>query len=315
MLDWSDRHYRYFARLITRNATLYTEMVTTGALLYGDQKRHLQYNQEEHPVALQLGGSDPSELAQCCKLAEDYGYDEINLNVGCPSDRVQNNMIGACLMSHPSLVKECLSEMAAATNKPITIKHRIGIDDFDSLDFLLNFVDVVKDSGCSTFIIHARKAILKGLSPKQNREIPPLCYDRVYALKAAFPDLEIIINGGIKTIEQAQQHLDHIDGVMVGREAYPNPWLLSEVDNGIYLDDSYTSLTRHAIVRAMYPYIEEQLAFDQKLSYITRHILGIFHGQPGGKKFRRYLSENAHKKGAGINTLMTALAEVPEIAC
>jgi len=312
MMEWTDRHYRYFARLISQQTVLYSEMVTTGALLFGDKQRHLQFNEEEHPIALQLGGSRPDELAKCAKLAELYGYNEINLNVGCPSDRVQNNMMGACLMAHPELVSSCVSEMKSATNLPVTVKHRIGIDDYDSLDFLFEFVGKVKESGCSTFIVHARKAILKGLSPKQNREIPPLLYDHVYKLKSEFPELEIIINGGINNHAQVDTHLTHVDGVMVGREAYQNPWLLSTVDKNIYLSNQNNSITRHDIVRQMFPYIERELSSGQRLSYITRHMLGIFHGQNGGKRFRRYISENAHKPGADLSVLENALTQVPE---
>ena len=311
MMDWTDRHYRYFARLISKETVLYTEMVTTGALIYGDKKRHLQYSLEEHPVALQLGGSNPDELATCAALAEEYGYKEVNLNVGCPSDRVQNNMIGACLMAHADLVKSCLSAMSDTCSLPITIKHRIGIDELDSYQFLSDFVGTVKESGCNTFIVHARKAHLQGLSPKQNREVPPLIYDYVYALKKDFPTSEIIINGGIKTIEDSLGHLQYVDGVMVGREAYQNPWLLADVDAMIYAKKT-NSLTRHDVIRQLYPYIEDQLSKGQKLSYITRHILGIFSGRPGGKRFRRYLSENTHKENANISTLEEALLCVPE---
>ena len=312
MMDWTDRHYRYFARLISKEAILYTEMVTTGALIYGDKERHLQYSSEEHPVALQLGGSNPDELAKCAALAEEYGYKEVNLNAGCPSDRVQNNMIGACLMGHAELVKNCLSAMSEACSLPITVKHRIGIDDFDSYAFLSDFVGTVKESGCKTFIVHARKAHLQGLSPKENREIPPLIYDYVYALKKDYPTSEIIINGGIKTIEECLTHLQNVDGVMVGREAYQNPWLLADVDSMIYAKKA-NSLSRHELVRQLYPYIDDQLRKGQKLSYITRHILGIFSSRPGGKRFRRYLSENAHKENANISTLEEALLCVPEV--
>jgi tRNA-dihydrouridine synthase A len=312
MMEWTDRHYRYFARLISQHTLLYSEMVTSGALIHGDKHRHLQYNVEEEPVALQLGGSNAKELALCCKMAEDYGYNEVNLNVGCPSDRVQNNMIGACLMGHASLVNECLSEMSAATSLPVTIKHRIGIDDLDSPEFLFGFVDEVKKSGCATFIVHARKAILQGLSPKENRDIPPLIYDRVYDLKRQFPELEILINGGIKTLDEIQTHLLHVDGVMVGREAYQNPWLLSDIDKEVFKDTNSVSQTRHDIVRLMLPYMEDQLNKGQRLNYMTRHILGIFHGQPGGKKFRRYISENAHKPGANVSIVEAALELVPE---
>jgi tRNA-dihydrouridine synthase A len=286
-------------------------MVTTGALIYGDKKRHLDFSHEEHPVALQLGGSNPKELATCSKIAEDYGYKEVNLNVGCPSDRVQNNLIGACLMGHAELVKTCLASMSEACDIPVTIKHRIGIDDLDSYQFLQDFVGRVHESGCTTFIIHARKAHLQGLSPKENREIPPLNYNYVYKLKNDFPNLEIIINGGIKTIEESSNHLQHVDGVMLGREAYQNPWLLADVDSMIYAS-SEANFSRHDIIRNMFPYVEKQLSEGQKLSYITRHILGLFHGQPGGKRFRRYLSENAHIAGANIQTLEKALMCVPE---
>ena len=311
MMDWTDRHYRFFARLLSTEAVLYTEMVTSGALIYGDKERHLQYNQEEHPVALQLGGSNPDDLATCAKMAEEYGYDEVNLNVGCPSDRVQNNMIGACLMGHASLVRDCLSAMSANCHLPVTVKHRIGIDDQDSYGFLCDFVGTVMESGCRTFIVHARKAHLQGLSPKENREIPPLRYDTVYALKRDFPDCEIIINGGIKTIDECIDHLAHVNGVMLGREAYQNPWLLAEVDALIYAKES-SAVSRHEIIRKLYPYIDSQLSSGQRLSYITRHILGLFHGQPGGKRFRRYLSENAHKPDANLKVLEQALECVPE---
>lgn len=310
MMDWTDRHYRFFARLLSRHTLLYTEMVTTGAIIFGDEERHLAYNEEEHPLALQLGGSDPEALAKCASIAQQRGYDEVNLNVGCPSDRVQNNMIGACLMGHAPLVHDCLVAMRGSCDLPVTIKHRIGIDDLDSEQFLFDFVGTVKESGCKTFIVHARKAILSGLSPKQNREIPPLIYDRVYALKAQFPDLEIIINGGIQSLEQAQQHLQHVDGVMVGREAYHKPWLLADIDSALYGAPAPSVSSRKQAIEAMFPYIETQLRDGQKLSYITRHILGLFHGQPGGKQFRRYLSEHAHLPSAGAEVLEQALSLV-----
>ncbi len=306
MMDWTDRHQRYFARLLSKEALLYSEMITTGAILFGDEQRHLQFNQDEHPLALQLGGSTPADLAKCSKIAQRWGYDEVNLNVGCPSDRVQNNMIGACLMGHASLVKDCLTAMRDACDVPVTVKHRIGIDDLDSAQFLTDFVGEVQESGCETFIVHARIAILQGLSPKENREVPPLNYERVYELKKTFPELEILINGGIKTMAECKAHLSHVDGVMLGREAYSNPWLISEVDTELY-GKSPREFSREDIIRALYPYIESELLKGQKLSYITRHILGIFHGQPGGKQFRRFLSENAHKAGAGNDVLEQAL--------
>ena len=306
MMDWTDRHQRYFARTLSKHALLYTEMVTTGAIIHGGEERHLLFNHEEHPLALQLGGSDPKELAQCSSIGQKWGYDEINLNVGCPSDRVQNNMIGACLMGHPRLVHDCLTAMQSACDIPVTIKHRIGIDELDSAAYLEDFVGTVAESGCRTFIIHARIAILDGLSPKENREIPPLNYERVYEIKKRFPDLEIIINGGIKTIGECHAHLKHVDGVMLGREAYHNPWLLSDVDSSFYKKASLQT-SREAALRSIYPYIEKQLSEGQKLSYITRHILGLFHGQYGGKQFRRHISENAHKPNAGLEVLDKAL--------
>jgi len=285
-------------------------MVTTGALIYGDKDRHLAYNQSEHPIALQLGGSNVQELALCAKMAEDYGYDEVNLNVGCPSDRVQNNMIGACLMAHPQIVADCLAAMRDAVSIPVTVKHRLGIDDLDSDELLHQFVDTVQQSGCSTFIVHARKAILAGLSPKQNRDVPPLEYDRVYRLKRAFPQLEIIINGGVKTIAESKEHLQHIDGVMIGREAYHNPYaILAEVDQLFYGED-IAVITRQQVLQNMLPYIEQQLSAGVPLSYVTRHMLGLFHGMRGGKQFRRVISEQAYKKDAGINVLNEAFARV-----
>lgn len=309
MLDWTDRHYRYFARLISKHAVLYTEMITTGALIHGDRDRYLQFNTQESPLALQLGGSNPEELSLCAKMAEDLGYDEVNLNVGCPSDRVQNNMIGACLMGHPDLVAECIDAMQNTVSIPVTVKHRIGIDDQDSYDELHHFVNTIAATGCSTFIVHARKAILQGLSPKENRDIPPLKYDVAYQLKKDFPSLEIIINGGIKTIDECLGHVDHLDGVMVGREAYQNPWLLSHVDQTLY-GESENLLTRLQVVEAMIPYIEEEMSKGSYLGHITRHMLGIFHSMPGGKKFRRYISENAYKPGATVEVLKQAISIV-----
>ncbi len=311
MMDWTDRHCRYFHRILSRNALLYTEMVTTGALLYGETERFLRHHALEHPIALQLGGSDPQALAQCSQLAQAHGYDEVNLNVGCPSDRVQNNMIGACLMAHPALVAECLERMQAAVTIPVTVKHRLGIDDMDSYEELHRFVEIVRDSGCRTFIIHARKAILKGLSPKQNRDIPPLRYDWVYRLKQAFPELEIIINGGIKSLDECETHLREVDGVMVGREAYQNPYsLLADVDRRFY-GASSDPVSRRQALELMIDYSEQELGDRVNLNHISRHILGLFHAQRGGKQFRRYLSENAHKQGAGIEVLQQALERIP----
>jgi tRNA-dihydrouridine synthase A len=311
MMDWTDRHCRHFHRLLTQHAVLYTEMVTTGAIIHGDRARFLDFNKSEHPVALQLGGSKTDELARCSRYAQDWGYDEVNLNVGCPSDRVQNNMIGACLMAHPELVADCIKSMQDACDIPVTIKHRIGINGRESYTELSDFVGKVADTGCETFIVHARIAILEGLSPKQNRDIPPLQYDAVYKLKQDFPDLEIIINGGIKTLDECDTHLEHVDGIMMGREAYQNPGLLLDVDQRIYNDDRQT-LTMEEAVYAMFPYIEEHLAAESemkgKLNHITRHMLGLFQGYPGARKFRRYLSENAFKPEANTDTLLTALS-------
>jgi tRNA-dihydrouridine synthase A len=311
MMDWTDKHCRMFHRILSKNTVLYSEMVTSGALIFGDKHRHLAYNEGEHPVALQLGGSDPTDLAKCARLAQEYGYDEVNLNVGCPSDRVQNNMIGACLMEYPEKVRDCMSAMQDAVDIPVTIKHRLGIDDLDSDELLHHFVDTVKTSGCSTFIVHARKAILQGLSPKENRDVPPLQYDRVYKLKQSFPKLEIIINGGIKTLDDSQEHLKHVDGVMMGREAYQNPYILAEVDSALYGINQQV-MSRIEAVEAYLPYIEEQLRQDVYLNHISRHILGIFHGMPGGKQFRRLISEQAHKRGAGIEVIQQALAKIKE---
>lgn len=316
MMEWSDRHCRYFWRLMSKEALLYTEMVTSGAIIHGDggPSRFLNFNEEEHPVALQLGGSNPDELAQCAKIAKEFGYDEVNLNVGCPSDRVQNNMIGACLMGHPQLVADCIKSMQDATDIPVTVKHRIGIDDQDSYEELHSFVSTVADSGCETFIVHARKAILQGLSPKENREIPPLKYEVVNQLKQDFPHLEIILNGGLADIGEMKTHLETLDGVMVGREAYHNPGLILAVDEAFYghptqLDDL---AKRKEIVRSMYPYIEQVLSKGGKLNYVTRHMLGLFNGLPGARKFRRYLSENAYSTSADVAVLEEALNLIPD---
>jgi tRNA-dihydrouridine synthase A len=311
MMEWSDSHCRQFWRHLTRDAVMYTEMVTTGAIIHGNNRdRFLGYGEEEHPIALQLGGSNAKELAECAKYAQDWGYDEVNLNVGCPSDRVQNNMIGACLMGYPQIVAEGIKAMQDAVDIDVTVKHRIGIDDQDSYPELVNFVGTVAKTGCKTFIVHARKAILKGLSPKENRDVPPLKYDWVHQLKQDFPDLEILINGGLNKFDQIQQQLEHVDGVMLGREAYHNPYIMAEVDNTFYGREKAIP-SRHKIVEDFMPYIEEQLSKDIYLSHITRHILGIFHGQPGARQFRRYISENAHKRGAGLEVLRTALSKVP----
>ena len=285
MLDWTDRHCRYFYRLLSQHAFLYSEMVTTGALIHGDRHRFLQFDRTEHPVALQLGGSNPHDLAVCAEMAEDYGYAEVNLNVGCPSDRVQNGRFGACLMAEPDLVAECVDAMKNKVALPVTVKSRIGIDDQDSFGELAHFIDTVAAAGCSVFIIHARKAWLKGLSPKQNREVPPLDYERVYKIKETFPHLEIILNGGITHFDQADQMLQRVDGVMVGREIYHNPYLLADVDAHFFNVVSERP-RREAVVQALMPYIEKRLAEGVRLNSIVRHVLGLFHGEPHARSWR-----------------------------
>ncbi|MFE8148204.1 tRNA dihydrouridine(20/20a) synthase DusA [Brenneria goodwinii] len=309
MLDWTDRHCRYFFRQLTRQTLLYTEMVTTGAILHG-KGDYLAYSDEEHPLALQLGGSDPAALAHCARLAEQRGYDEVNLNVGCPSDRVQNGRFGACLMGEASLVADCVRAMRDRVTIPVTVKTRIGIDDRDSYEFLCEFIQTVAErGGCDTFIVHARKAWLSGLSPKENREIPPLDYPRVYQLKRDFPALTIAINGVVKTLADAKTHLQHLDGVMMGREAYQNPGILAQVDRELF-DSSAASPEIAAVVAAMYPYIERELSAGASLGHITRHMLGLFQGIPGARQWRRYLSENANKPGADTRVVEQALALV-----
>ncbi|MDD5227228.1 MAG: tRNA dihydrouridine(20/20a) synthase DusA [Methylococcales bacterium] len=306
MLDWTDQHCRYFHRLLSKNALLYTEMVTTGALIHGNTQRFLQFNQEEHPVALQLGGSNPRDLAICTRMAEETGYDEVNLNVGCPSDRVQNGRFGACLMAEPQLVGDCVAAMQANVKIPVTVKSRIGIDDRDSYEELTQFIDTVAQAGCNTFIVHARKAWLKGLSPKENREVPPLRYDVVFQLKKYFPQLEIVINGGITTLEQSTELLKHVDGVMLGREVYQNPYLLAEVDRLLFGDDAAIK-SREQVIVELLPYIQKKLASEVRLNSVTRHILGLFHGEYGARLWRRYLSENACMSYSNEKVLLDAL--------
>ncbi|WP_151765898.1 tRNA dihydrouridine(20/20a) synthase DusA [Acinetobacter colistiniresistens] len=296
MMDWTTKDYRFFARLFNPNVVLYTEMVTTGAIIYGGANRHLDFNQQEQPIVLQLGGSNPQELATCTKMAEDWGYNEVNLNVGCPSDRVQNNKIGACLMAEPNLVAECIHSMQKAVSIPVTVKHRIGIDDMHSYEEMLHFVDTVAATGCTHFIVHARIAILQGLSPKENREVPPLRYEDVYRLKQERPHLTIEINGGIKTFEETQQHLQHVDGVMIGREAYHNPYLLAEMGQLWNLQ----APDRFEIMQQMMPYIQQRVAEGAPLSIITRHILGLFQNLPGARKWRQALSGGNAKTIADI---------------
>ena len=309
MLDWTDRYCRFFLRQISRHTLLYTEMVTTGALLHQEPGRFLDYHPEEHPLALQLGGSDPVELAACTRLADEWGYDEVNLNVGCPSDRVQSGRFGACLMAEPGLVAECVAAMAGATQRPVTVKHRIGIDDLDSYTGLSDFVDTVSQAGCRTFIVHARKAWLQGLSPKQNREIPPLEYDVVHRLKQDFPDLELVINGGFHTLAQVEQQLARVDGVMIGREAYRNPWILAGADARLFGAEARVTQRVDVVVR-MLPFVEQAVAEGVPVHRITRHMLGLFQGRPGARAWRRRLSENAHRPGVGAELLRSALTAV-----
>jgi tRNA-dihydrouridine synthase A len=310
-MDWTDRHCRHFWRQLTHRSRLYTEMVTTGALLHGDIDRHLDYGTEEHPLALQLGGSNPQDLAQCAKLAEARSFDEVNLNCGCPSDRVQNGRFGACLMAEPELVRDCVAAMREVVDIPVTVKQRIGIDHQESFDELRDFVGIVAEGGCEVFIVHARKAWLEGLSPKQNREIPPLNYAWVYALKQQFPHLTIVLNGGIQDLEECEQHLTKVDGVMLGRAAYQTPWLLSTVDSRLF-GDKDPAPNREYVIAKLTEYIEIYLASGGRLNHVTRHILGLFHQQPGGRLFRRTLSEGAHLIDADASVLLAALAEVTQ---
>jgi len=311
MLDWTDRHCRFLLRLLTRHTVLYTEMVTTGAILHGPRERCLQYDSAEHPVALQLGGSDPAALAACAAIGAEHGYDEINLNVGCPSDRVQSGRFGACLMAEPRLVAECVAAMAGAADVPVTVKTRIGIDDRDSYEALSGFVQTVAAAGCRSFIIHARKAWLHGLSPKENRTIPPLNYAMAWRLKRDFPELAIVVNGGIDSLDAAADQLRHVDGVMLGRAAYHNPYLLAQVDSRFYADH-HAVPTREQVVAAMLPYIERELAAGTLLKHITRHMLGLFQGMPGGRVWRRELSLHATDRAGGTGVVTTALASVAD---
>lgn len=311
MMAWTDRHERFFLRLITRHAHLYTEMITSSAILHGDRQRLLGFSDEEHPVALQLGGSVPADLAAAARIGEAFGYDEINLNVGCPSARVQGGNFGACLMADPELVARCVNAMGAATSLPVTVKCRIGIDDADPEQMLFEFVEKVAEAGCHTFIIHARKAWLKGLSTQQNRTVPELDYDLVYRLKAAHPGLTIVINGGITNLDAASDHLSEVDGVMLGRVAYERPYTLSEVDARLF-EDGAPILTRHEIIDRFIPYVEEQLSTGVSLHAVTRHIFGLFHGMPGARAWRRTLSERGIKSGADCTVIEEALAHVSD---
>src|SRR5450830_1487571 len=309
MMEWTDRHCRFFHRLLTRRALIYTEMLTTGAVLRGDRARLLGFDAFEHPVALQLGGSDPQALAQSARIGADFGYDEINLNVGCPSDRVQEGRFGACLMVEPALVADCVAAMKAAVKIPVTVKCRLGIDEQDPDQVLFSFTDTVKAAGTDALIVHARKAWLKGLSPRENREVPPLDYSIVHRLKAAHPDLEIVINGGIASLEQAQAQLVHVDGVMMGRAAYQEPWRLLAVDPLLYGEPAPFAHPKEAAL-AFVPYIERELAKGVRLHSITRHVLGLFHAVPGARAFRRHLATEAVKPDAGASVMAAALAQV-----
>src|SRR2546421_9490885 len=311
MMDWTDRHCRVFHRLMTRRARLYTEMLTTGAILHGDRRRLLGFDASEHPVALQLGGSAPSDLAAAAKIGEDFGYDEINLNVGCPSDRVKDGRFGACLMAEPALVARGVAAMKRAVKIPVTVKCRIGIDDQDPETALDTLARGVIAAGADALIVHARKAWLNGLSPKENRDIPPLDYGRVYRLKAALPDVPVIINGGIGSIEEAREHLRHVDGVMLGRAAYQEPWRLLTVDRELFGETAPQATMKH-VFEAMTPYIEGQLAQGAKLHSMTRHFVGAVHRVPGARAFRRHLAEKGVKPGAGVDVLRDAIVLVED---
>jgi tRNA-dihydrouridine synthase A len=310
MMDWTTREYRYLARLISRHALLYTEMVTAQAVIFGRREDLIGLDQAEHPVAQQLGGSDPKQLAEASKICQDFGYDEVNLNVGCPSDRVQSGQFGACLMADPNKVADCIAAMQAAVSIPVTVKSRIGIDDQDDYEFLYRFVDTVRATGCNSFTIHARKAVLSGLSPKENREIPPLIYQRAYDIKRDFPDLEVIVNGGIRNFQQVSEHLTKVDGVMIGREAYQNPYSLIDADRLVFADD-YPTPSRHDIAEAFMPYLEKRFAEGHHPKHALRHILNLFQAVPGARTFRRHLSQNMHRAEITPQILMDALALVP----
>lgn len=314
MMDWTDRHYRYFMRQITRKTLLYTEMVTTGAILFGDKDRHLEYSEIENPLVLQLGGDNPVDLTECAKISESYGYTEINLNVGCPSDRVQKGSFGACLMAKPHLVGESLSKMQEAVSIPVTVKHRIGIDDKDSYEELHNFVKIVSEYGCKRFVVHARKAILKGLSPKENRTIPPLKYDFVYNLKKDFPELIIEINGGIKTLEEIQEHLKYTDGAMLGRIAYEDPYLFSKADSLFFNPDNETIKipTRREILETMILYLESNIKKGIGINRTLIHMIGLFNNKQGSKTWKRFLSENMHKRNTDTSVLIEAMNLIPD---
>jgi tRNA-dihydrouridine synthase A len=312
MMEWTDRHCRFFHRLLTRRARIYTEMITTGAVLHGDRARLLAYDAAEHPLALQLGGCDPRQLAQCARIGAELGYDEINLNVGCPSDRVQDGRFGACLMAEPALVGDCVAAMKAATDTPVSVKCRIGIDNQDPEEALEAFTCAVEQAGADALIVHARKAWLEGLSPRENRDIPPLDYDRVFRLKSAHPTLTIVLNGGVTDLDQAARHLDRVDGVMMGRAAYQEPWRLLAADPGLFGEPAPHATAREA-AEALIPYIERELARGTRLHAISRHILGLFRGVPGARAFRRHLATEAIKRSADVATFRAALGLLPNV--
>jgi tRNA-dihydrouridine synthase A len=312
MMEWTDRHCRFFHRLLTRRATLYTEMITTGAVLHGDRARLMAFDPAEHPLALQLGGSDPRQLAQCARIAGDLGYDEVNLNVGCPSDRVQEGRFGACLMAEPALVGDCVAAMTGTVRIPVTVKCRIGIDEQDPEEALETLTNAVQQAGVAALIVHARKAWLAGLSPRENRDVPPLDYARVYRLKAAHPDLPVVLNGGVVDLDQVRTHLAHLDGVMMGRAAYQEPWRLLEVDPLLFGEPARVASPREA-AEALIPYLERELARGTRLHAITRHVLGLFRGVPGARAFRRHLATEGVKPGADAHTFRAALALVVDM--
>lgn len=309
MMDWTDRHCRYFHRLLAPHARLYTEMVTTGAIIHGDRARHLDFHPAEHPVALQLGGSDPSDLARCAEIAQTWGYDEINLNIGCPSERVQSGSFGACLMREPELVRDCVAAMLPVVDVPVTVKCRLGVDEMESYEGFRDFVHRVADGGCRVFLVHARKAWLQGLSPKQNREVPPLRYEWVYRLKQERPDLTIAVNGGISSLAEVEQHLQQVDGVMIGRAAYQNPWLLTAIERALV--NLEWQPERDAVVAAMVEYAAAHLSSGGRLNHISRHMLGLFQGCPGAKSWRRVLSQKAHLAETGPELLREAIPSAP----
>lgn len=311
MMEWTDRHDRFFLRLISTHALFYTEMVTAPAIIHGKRDYLLGFDEAEHPVAVQLGGSDPREMTEAARIAEGYGYDEINLNVGCPSDRVQSGRFGACLMKEPDLVADCVAAMATEVAVPVTVKCRIGVDDQDPREALPTLIEKLRDAGCRTIIVHARKAWLEGLSPKENRTVPPLDYDLVYEMKRTYPDLEICINGGIATLDETETHLKHVDGVMMGRMAYERPYVLADVDQRLF-GVTTPSRTRHEVIEAFMPYMARRLEEGVTLHAMTRHILGLFQGLPGARAWRRHISENAYKKGAGLDIVTEAVDKVRE---